>query len=335
MKRPIICLPAINWDYLFQRPQQLMLQFAKRGHRVYVVNPRPQTARQRTSSLPNLQICADLAEIPATIQAKAIYFLYYPLQATKILASKDKFIIYDCADDDPNFVAQEDLALSKADLVLCVSEQLMKKFATRHQQLLLLPNGVDWSHFAVKAALKDQRFEKREKQVILGFSGAFYGGWVDLALLKALVRARPEWQLVVVGEAYGQGAAWPESNVHFWGKQAYSELPAFIQSFSVGLIPFLDNPIATGADPIKLYEYLAAGIPVVSRRLPFTKGLAAPLVYTYDDLAECLAAVEAALLTGADSALQEQRRELARQSSWEQRRATLEENLKRVTWLED
>jgi glycosyltransferase involved in cell wall biosynthesis len=103
---------------------------------------------------------------------------------------------------------------------------------------------------------------------IMGFVGMI-GEWVDLDLVAALARTRPDASIVMIGpELTGRGPCAGLPNVHFLGSRDHKLLPAYLRHFDVGLIPFRHVPLTHNANPIKLYEYVAAGLPVVSTPLP-------------------------------------------------------------------
>ena len=93
--------------------------------------------------------------------------------------------------------------------------------------------------------------------------------WLDLKLIAAAAKAKPDWSFVFVGPIGDLGAPVPRaSNIHWLGRCRREEVPAFISGFDVGLIPFKESSLTKTVNPLKAYEYLAAGIPVVSTRLP-------------------------------------------------------------------
>lgn len=312
-----------------------MLQLSQAGHPVHVRNPHQIAGIAPEEVAPHLWVYRDFARLPKEAEANAIYFIYYPLYACRVVPGNSKFIIYDCIDDDPSFAGQEDLMLSRADLVLCVSEQLLHKLRKKHQRLLFLPNGVDPEHyFPSGEALPPEMSRIRStRESIIGFTGAFYSGWVDIELVYQIARANPKWRMVIIGESYRWDFANAPSNIVYLGQRPYQDLPKYLHGFDVGIIPFMDNQISRGADPVKLYEYLAAGLPVVSRDLPFVRKLAPPLVYSYDNQAECLASISRALSENGTNA-RGFRLAFARDNSWDQRAKKLLTELERLTWLE-
>src|SRR5262249_55743245 len=138
-----------------------------------------------------------------------------------------------------------------------------------------VPNGVDVDHFSQRAAPADDVRDLPRPR--LGFVGGL-SEWVDLGLVAHLARARPDWSLILVGPV-GIDAAPVRNlpNVRLLGPRPYAALPAYLVAMDEGLIPFEQSPVTYHADPIKAYEYLAAGLPVVATDLPALRRLA-PLV---------------------------------------------------------
>ncbi|MGE5582202.1 MAG: glycosyltransferase [Bacillota bacterium] len=337
IRRPIICFPAIDWHYLFHRPQQLMTRLAWAGHPVHVRNITQVPGSPPEEVQPNLWVYRDFDKLPGGVADKAIFFLYFPAHAAWVDPGRDKFIIYDCLDDDPVFDGYEGLMLERADLVLCVSNRLKEKLIGKHRHLLLLSNGVDLQHYLPKSepAPPEMIQLKSTGKPIIGFSGAFYRGWVDMDLLYQTAHSHPEWRLVIIGESYQWDFSGAPANIIYLGSRPYGVLPSYIRCFDAGLIPFLDNRIARGADPVKLYEYLAAGIPVVSRELPFVSALAPPLVYTYNQPSEFAKMINEALIDNRRFQHQacQQRINFAARHTWDRKVDRLLTELAKMTWL--
>jgi len=187
-------------------------------------------------------------------------------------------VVYYCVDDFAQFdgydadrvrAAEADL-VGKADLVVTTSQALQDAKAMMNPRSILIPHGVDHAHFA--AALSDDLAEPDDvapwPHPRLGFVGLVHE-WVDTAMLADLARRRPDWQLVLVGPSNGGlGELRSLPNVHLLGLRPYAQLPAYCKAFDVGLIPFVVNDLTRAVNPIKLREYLAAGLPVVSAPLP-------------------------------------------------------------------
>ena len=103
---------------------------------------------------------------------------------------------------------------------------------------------------------------------VFGFFGMI-ADWIDLDLIAELARRRPEWSFVLLGQPSTSIDVCADlSNVHLLGRVPFDALPGYCKAFDVGLIPFRINRLTQHVNPIKLREYLAAGLPVVSTDLP-------------------------------------------------------------------
>ena len=210
--------------------------------------------------------------------------------------------------------------LAAADLVSCTASTLVEE-ATRYSAAPVdhLPNGCDVDHFA---APQPRPVGVPDGEVVLGFvGGAFWR--LDLALVDEVARRRPSWQLVFVGDA---DAPLPDhANLHRQPYLAYDHIPAFVQHLDVGLIPY-DMSLAFnhGSFPIKAFEYLAAGVPVVSTMMPALADLS-PWVRRAAGADDFIAAVEAALRDGPEAA---SCRAVARDNTWADRAEQLGDRIR-------
>jgi glycosyltransferase involved in cell wall biosynthesis len=156
----------------------------------------------------------------------------------------------------------------------------------------------------------------------LGFIGALSGYKVDFELLRRLAEARPDWSVVLIGKV-GEGdpgtdaslLAGPE-NIHLLGPRDYKDLPAYLKGFDVALLPSRLNDYTESMFPMKFFEYLAAGVPVVSVDLPALRQFRGAF-YLGSTLQRFVAAVEAALAEG--EAPKRRRRALAEEQTYERR----------------
>jgi hypothetical protein len=107
---------------------------------------------------------------------------------------------------------------------------------------------------------------------VLGYHGSLYGDWFDWEAIVSLAASRPEARIVLIGDAAAAPVDLPD-NVHLLGLKAQQELPGYIASFDVGLIPFAVTDTTHAVSPLKVYEYLALGVPVASTPLRALEGL--------------------------------------------------------------
>src|SRR5438445_346788 len=135
---------------------------------------------------------------------------------------------------------------------------------------------------------------RRLPRPIIGFFGLL-ADWVDMSLVRELALARPGWSFALIGKATTDlGALRGLANVYLLGQKPYSVLPGYCRGFDVGIIPFRRNELTIRANPLKLREYLAAGVPVVSTRLPEVARYEG-LVHLADGVEGFLTAISAAL----------------------------------------
>jgi len=213
-------------------------------------------------------------------------------------------VVYYCVDDHASFsgydreqVLRDEADLCRrADLVVTTSVALQEAKSPLNPRTVLVTHGVDYEHFS--RAMGDSLAAPDDIRDIprpwLGFFGLIRD-WVDLDLVAAVARARPAWHVVLIGDSTVDLAPYrPLVNMHFLGRRAYADLPAYCRQFDVGLIPFKVNELTRAVNPIKLREYLAAGLPVVSTPMPEV-GLYSRLIEIADTPDTFTAAVERAL----------------------------------------
>ena len=258
-------------------------------------------------------------------------------------------VVYYCVDDfgafagfDPTLVAElERRTIAASDVVITSSAKLYEQRRPLHRNTHLVLHGVDYEHFAAAADLSPDAIPDDIKHLprpVLGYFGLI-SDYVDLELLAQAARRRPDWSFVLIGEARcNLGCLQGLSNVHILGGRAYEELPAYCRGFDVGLVPFRMNRLTRAVNPIKLREYLAAGLPVVSAPLPEVNryahrqagcpshppGCSCPAVYTAEGLEQFLAACVAALQAGG-AADRHARQALVRSEGWRARVELLSE----------
>ncbi len=189
-------------------------------------------------------------------------------------------VVYYCVDDHASFSGydreqvlrdEEDLC-RRADLVVTTSTALQEAKAPWNPNTILVTHGVDYEHFS-RAVTEDLPCPPDIAGIPhprLGFFGLIRD-WVDLDLLAEAAKLRPDWHVVMIGDADSTVDLAPYRslpNMHFLGRKPYADLPAYCRQFDVGLIPFKINELTRAVNPIKLREYLAAGLPVVSAPLP-------------------------------------------------------------------
>jgi glycosyltransferase involved in cell wall biosynthesis len=239
----------------------------------------------------------------------------------------ERMVIYHCVDEYSAFsgvprdalMRMERELIRRADIVLASSEQLSVERRPLNPDTYFVPHGVDVAHFsrAVDPATPIPDDLRGLPRPVVGFFGQI-ADWVDLPLVRALARARPEWSFALVGGTTTdleplRGLP----NVHLLGPKPYAALPGYCRGFDVGIIPFRTNELTLRANPLKLREYLAAGLPVVSTPLPEVARYDG-LVYLADGRDAYLARIEAALRESSEGAAR-RRVDAMRAEGWDAR----------------
>jgi glycosyltransferase involved in cell wall biosynthesis len=187
-------------------------------------------------------------------------------------------VIYHCVDEYSAFAGvprealrrMEEALVRRADLVLASSETLAEERRRWNPRTHFVSHGVDVSHFAraLDAGGSPPADAAGLARPVIGFFGLI-AEWIDLELIGEIARQRPAWTVVLIGKANVDTAALRAlPNVRLLGQKPYEALPAYCRAFDVGIIPFRIDALTVRANPLKLREYLAAGLPVVSSDLP-------------------------------------------------------------------
>ena len=247
-------------------------------------------------------------------------------------------LVYYCVDDwahSPNHdgarVAEAEARLCQAaDVVFATSQLLVAEKRRWTRRTHHAPHGVDHAHFAraLDPALPIAAEVAQLRRPVLSVVGLL--DWrIDTTLLAALADRRPDWSLALVGPALTDlGALAARPNVHLLGRVPYARLPAVLKGCAVGLIPFVVDDYTRHIEPVKLREYLSAGLPVVATALPEVAAIDASCrtVRGVDDL---VAAVEAALRDCGPEARTRRSMAMASQT-WEARVEALGAHLMRL-----
>ncbi|HEU4702760.1 MAG TPA: glycosyltransferase, partial [Conexibacter sp.] len=260
----------------------------------------------------------------------------YVPQAEALLDALDpSLVVYHCVDDiaaqpgidGASFRAAEERFAARADLVLASAPPLAEHMRTLNANVLFAPNVADTTLFAraLEPGPVDPALEALPHPRIV-FTGAVVATKLDVPLLVELARLRPQWSFALVGPV-GLGdpgtdvsALGAEPNVHLLGRRAYAQLPDVLRGADAGLIPYARNALTDGIFPMKVYEYLAAGLPVAATQLPSIAGLSE--IATAPDAVGLAALLDAALAED-DSARRAERSRAAAAHSWDARLAEI------------
>ena len=317
VESPWPTFPSRSWPYISSR--QLRASIAHRAARLH-------------------------RQLSRTIEwQKSVAIIVSPLWAPWLEELPFGAVVYDCIDDlhvhIPHtslrklYQAWEDELIDRASGAVVSAEVLGQKIRTRRPDLevMTIRNAVDFEAFQQRG-----RKSPRPKDLpasgrpIVGFVGALYE-WLDWVLVKEVASALPEFDFVFVGPHKRGGRVGPWmpgfTNVFYMGLKPYVEISAWIAAFDVCWVPFKQDRIASSANPVKIYEYLALGKPVVSTPIADPQSFAG-LVSFGVSAEEVIDRLRKA--PQKDQGAAELRAEFARSNSWDDRATQYVEFAKRL-----
>lgn len=296
----------IDWRFRYQRPQHLATGFASKGHRVFYIStsfvnagrkkgfeiekidekghlfsirlylpkrPTIYTSPPRRSTVHDLK--QDVALLLEWSQSKEILsVVQHPFWYELAKSLPQSRLVYDCMDhhagfgnSDKSLVNLEELLFKQAEAVVVSSQSLFNSACTLNPNVSIVRNGVDYKFFATAPSIYYKSAYGNKK--VIGYYGAI-AHWIDLDLLEAIADGFPDCELLLVGadECGARQRLGSKLNVRFTGEVSYGELPFYLYGFDVCVLPFRLTSLTEATNPVKVYEYLAAGKPVVSVVLP-------------------------------------------------------------------
>jgi glycosyltransferase involved in cell wall biosynthesis len=236
-------------------------------------------------------------------------------QAPQIYYCFDDFVAYP-GFNPHHWQTMEQEFFANVDGVIFTSRDLQQNKKRRESlPCLYLPHGVDYEHFACERIEKTPiEAQEKIKKPIVGFFGTM-DTWVDLSAIAYLAKRFPQCSFVVIGRSVVPMTVLEGlENMHCLGQLPYSALPQYARYFDVGLIPFVLNDLTKAVNPLKLMEYYAIGIPVISTRLPDIADAPGPLYFadTHEEYGNRLDEI----LRSDLPMLRQQAKEVAGQNSW-------------------
>ena len=288
--KKVIVLNSVPWDLkLKQRPHHLANEFSKLGYFVVYLEYDNvlKDFRVIKENLITVNTEEYLTKLPEV--CSECYFLSPNNMPTKFKILKKmvdggyKFI-YDYLDEFHEDISG-DLSIQmevwdrledlKPVICLATAKRLyneLKKHLGKEQVVVMASNAVVVEHFnfeknRVKNPPMDMVAIVKKKKPIIGFYGAL-APWIDFGLLNKVAKKHPEWEFVYLGVDYNGAAVDLKilPNVHNLGAKNYEQLPKYAKYFNVAIIPFKRGEIAKATSPVKLFEYMAGGLPTVCTR---------------------------------------------------------------------
>jgi glycosyltransferase involved in cell wall biosynthesis len=381
--RDIVILSSIEWDFLWQGPQEIASRLAKAGNRVlYVENtgvrsPKLRDVRRvafrilswveefaskgvRTVAA-NLYVCSPIVLPPlgGDWQRRITRRVFLPLivrSANKLglrqpiiisflptdtavdliqLLRRDRsVVVYYCVADFAELCskparirATEDELLKASDILLTQFAPLALQWTRSDKPVHVIPYGVNLDRFSSNGSSNHKIIERsrnngQQEKPIIGYVGGLHRH-LDVELLTAMAQARPDWQWVCMGPAQRNvGKLAALQNVELPGAVPHDQLARHIETFDVGIVPYVRSTFTDTVVPTKINEYLAMGIPVVSTNLPSVieaYSWEGAVIATEATLHKFVAAIESALALPKDQIARDRRRSVAALADWEAR----------------
>lgn len=292
----IICFSHLRWDFVFQRPQHLLTRLSNTFNVYFIEEPvfdatdqEYYTFTKRDKNLwvmvPHLVGGLSHEENVATLKfmfgrymdnkqlSNYIFWYYTPMALNFSNGYDPALIIYDCMDELSAFKfapaelkAYEKELMEKAGLVFTGGQSLYEAKKHQHSNIHAFPSSIDRKHFLKARTYKECPADQiNTDKLKLGFYGVLDERF-DINLIKEVADARPDWQIILIGPVVKiDPASLPKNdNIHYLGPKNYQELPEYMATWDMALIPFMLNESTRFISPTKTPEYLAAGLPVVS-----------------------------------------------------------------------
>jgi glycosyltransferase involved in cell wall biosynthesis len=347
----IFFLSGNEWELRIQRPQQIAAALARQGSTVHYCAPSscPSSGpgwrltkkaerlwqvrffSKKTYRLKDIDSPRGYAGFAKSFLTylnaaakgrKAVVLAQQPVWALHLRGLAERIpVFYDCIDDHSDFPnapmltkSLEEELIRRSRGIIYTSDRLLKASAAYPEKpMIILRNACKYEHFAKTRPGGGK---------VIGYHGAL-GEWFDADLVAELALTFPRHTVRLVGAcvpAVRKRLAGIR-NIELVGEVHYKRLPAYVHSFDIGLLPFRIQPLTLGTNPVKIYEYLAAGLPVVAVPLPEMEQFG-DLVRTGQGRAFIEAAREELASTPSLEAF-EARQAFARKETWDIRAKTL------------
>jgi GT2 family glycosyltransferase/glycosyltransferase involved in cell wall biosynthesis len=349
---------VIDWHFRHQRPQQLALALADTGRRVFYVSPnlvdderagfeiealdasrRVFQIRLFAKGSPGIYTAAPTLEIVSQLRTsigevlswaecgRLVSMVQHPFWCDTASVLPNSRLVYDCMDHhegfgnvDETLVQLEKALLGESDLTITTSAWLDHAVAEHTRRRALIRNAGEYAHFCTKP---ERIYLDPLGRRIIGYYGAI-AEWFDLDLVEAVAKQYPDCCILLIGAdtVNAKSKLGKHPNVTFIGEVPYNELPYYLHGFDICLLPFKVIPLTLATNPVKAYEYLSAGKPIVSVDLPEMAQFDG-LLYVAADPSQFMNAVDQVLARPEPQELKQRRKDFAQEQTWRHRTEAL------------
>lgn len=311
----IVTCPMLDWDApLFQRPHHIAFNLSRCGFLcIYCTDNWSQDSVLGFREIAETLYVTNRADIVMSEEFRKVYLINSTDNAVTLdfverEMAKGNLILYEYMDEiheqiscmgvpDSTYIRHEAILSDERCMVVATADKLLQDVqAHRSRNFVMVTNGVEYEHFARRFSTAEMPVELRHLvaggRKIIGYFGAL-ASWFDYELVLKVARERPDYEVVLIGFDYdGSSLAYGldrEARIHVIGPVAYGDLPRYACWFDVAIIPFRINEITESTSPIKLFEYMALGKPIVTTDMPECRKYKSTLVaHSHDDFIRLL-----------------------------------------------
>jgi glycosyltransferase involved in cell wall biosynthesis len=296
LPKNLICFSHLRWDFVFQRPQHLLTRLSKAFQIFYIEEPIFDSNTKEyyeylnrgeniTIIVPHLKEGLSPAQVIDAQKnllnifmknrnmADHAFWYYTPMALDFSRKYAPEITIFDCMDELSAFKfapdelkALEKELLNKADVVFTGGHSLYEAKKNQHSNIHAFPSSIEREHFAkARQVTSNRAVQNNTAKPKLGFYGVIDERF-DIDLIGQIADARPEWEINLIGPVVklDPNMLPKNKNINYLGSKNYKELPDFLATWDIALIPFMINESTRYISPTKTPEYLAAGKPVIS-----------------------------------------------------------------------
>jgi len=264
-----------------------------------------------------------------------IFWFYDPEGVGYLKRFKPRLVCYDCVSEystmpfyssarrKKRLKRLESELIKISDIVFTTSDPLFEEKKKFNSNTYLVRNVGDFKHFN-QICNKNLRIPEDIINIpkpILGFVGAVDSYTLDFELINYISKENPDWSIVIIGpklHSCRKKAEGPKGeNIYYLGRKEYGQLPSYIQNFSVCIIPYRLTSRTERAFPLKLFEFLATGKPVVTTDLPAIQDLNGIIKIAKSNEEFCILVRQA--MSNDDEEQMKKRIEIAKRNTWETR----------------
>ncbi|MEL7622558.1 MAG: glycosyltransferase [Clostridiales bacterium] len=302
-KRVFVLIPCIDWHIpLYQRPHQIAAELAKNENSLVLFisdqyrydNFACCSEIQENLYLFSHRLVTDLNEILKS-SSEIIVIMGWMRQTHLLKKFFYHKLIYEYIDDmslfyyhTPQMEKEHYRLMAEADLTVCTARALYEKAVPYARKAILSPNAGDYDFFHNNREYPVNKLlagKLDSASCVIGYYGCL-AKWFDYDLVIEVAKRQPNWYFVLVGYCFDGTAEILKkielSNIIWVPAQPYKLLPSFVSAFDIQCIPFLINDITISTSPVKLFEYMASGKPILTSKIP--ECLNYRIVTTYEDV---------------------------------------------------